>query len=81
MSFGIRAVLAFGAAFVLDILWALYIRRTAQGHPAKAAHVAAVLYALGAFNTLNIVADPWLLIPVTAGAWGGTYVALRQEAK
>lgn len=74
-------VLSFLAAFFLDVLWALYIRRTAQGEALQSALYAAVLYALGAYNTLNIVADPWLLVPVTLGAGAGTYVIVKREAK
>jgi hypothetical protein len=81
MPFWFLAVLSFLAAFVLDVLWALYIRRTAQGAAWQAALYAAVLYALGAYNTLNIVANPWLLVPVTLGAGAGTYVIVRREAK
>jgi hypothetical protein len=81
MPFWFLAVLSFLAAFVLDVLWALYIRRTAQGSAWQAAGYAAVLYALGAYNTLNIVANPWLLVPVTLGAGAGTYVIVRREAK
>lgn len=72
--------LSFWAAFFLDVLWALYIRRTAQAKPIEASIYAAVLYALGAFNTLNIVSNPWLLIPVTLGAGIGTYVVVKREA-
>lgn len=80
MPFWFLAVLSFLAAFVLDVLWALYIRRTAQGAALQASVYAAVLYALGAYNTLNIVANPWLLVPVTLGAGVGTYVIVRREA-
>lgn len=81
MPFWSMAVVSFAAAFLLDVLWALYIRRTAQGLPLPAAVYAAVLYALGAFNTLNIVANPWLLVPVTLGAGAGTYVVVRREGR
>lgn len=81
MPFWLQIVLSFVAAFVLDVLWALYIRRTAQGAALPSAVYAAVLYALGAYNTLNIVANPWLLIPVTLGAGLGTYVVVQREAK
>lgn len=76
-----QMLLGFTAAFALDVLWALYIRRTAEGRAGEAALVASVLYALGAYNTLAIVANPWMLLPVVLGAGLGTFAIVRWETR
>lgn len=79
MPIVLKVVSVFVTAFVLDVLWALYIRRTANGHAAEAGMYAATLMLLGAYNTLSFVQQPWLLAPIAAGAWLGTYFIVRRE--
>lgn len=71
--------LVFLSALILDWLWALYIRRSADGRAVSAACFAALLYVLGAYNMVSIVGDWWLAIPASAGAFVGTLVAVRRD--
>jgi len=75
----VRALLVFVCAVVLDALWALYIRRSAQGQALQASTYATVLLGLGAFNTLSFLDNRWMLIPAAAGAFLGTYVTVVWE--
>lgn len=74
-----KSLAVFCTAFVLDVCWAVYIRRTAAGRAVSAATFATVLYLLGAYNTMSFVNQPWLLAPIAAGAWLGTYTVIRWE--
>ncbi|HEU4699836.1 MAG TPA: hypothetical protein VFS40_11695 [Gemmatimonadales bacterium] len=75
----VRGLLVFVCAVALDALWALYIRRSAQGQAVQAATYATVLLALGAFNTLSFLDDNLMLVPAGAGAWLGTFLTVRRE--
>ena len=68
-------LVAFLLMFSLDFVWVRYMRSATHGSPLAAANYSAVLFGLGALNTLAYVADPLLLIPGAAGAWAGTFVA------
>ena len=74
-----RALLVFGVALALDVLWALYIRRTATGAAGPAATYAAGIFIASAYNTLSYLQSPWLLVPMACGAWVGTYFVIRYE--
>lgn len=75
------SILVFFAALVVDVLWALYIRRTAQGAAGPASVYAALIFLAGAYNTLSYLENPWLLIPIALGAGVGTYGVVRYEAR
>lgn len=74
-----KVLSVFLTAFVLDVFWALYIRRTAEGRAEQAGLYAAALMLLGAYNTMSFMSQPWLLAPIAAGAWLGTYTVVRFE--
>lgn len=75
----VKAVSVFVTAFILDIAWALYIRRTASGKAMASAFFASLLMVLGAYNTMSYVNEPWLIAPIVAGAFIGTYLVVRYE--
>lgn len=70
-------VATFLATFALDLCWVYYIRSVEARQPLAAAHWAAFLYLTAAAATVGFVDNPWLLIPATAGAFVGTYVAVQ----
>lgn len=74
-----KAFLVFCVALALDVLWALYIRRTAQGAAGPAATYAVGIFVASAYNTLSYLQSPWLLVPMACGAWVGTYFVIRYE--
>ncbi len=75
----LESILVFCAAIVVDVLWALYIRRTAHGQAGPASVYATLIFLAGAYNTLNYLQNPWLLIPIALGSGVGTYVVVRYE--
>lgn len=77
----VKAVLVFVNAGLVDLAWALYIRRTAAGKAVAAANFGVLILALGAFNTLSFVQQPLLLAPIVVGGWLGTYLVVRYEHK
>jgi hypothetical protein len=45
----------------------------------RAAAWAAVLYASSALLTVSVVDNPWLVLPATAGAYLGTWLAVGKH--
>jgi len=74
----LKILAAFGAMVALDFAWAKYTIYCADRRPAHAAAIASIIFGLGAYVTLTYVDDPWMLLPATAGALVGTYLAVRQ---
>ena len=77
----IRWLLVFAAMFALDFVWTFYTRAI-QRHAALAAANWAVGITL--FNggvTIGYVDNPWLLVPALAGAFTGTFSAMKWFAK
>jgi hypothetical protein len=57
------------AAFVIDALWAIYIRHVAKGSVLLASSVGSVIYIFGALATIAYISNPWMLIPATVGGF------------
>jgi hypothetical protein len=67
----------FVGMFLLDAAYTRYTQAITSGNPLRAAHFAAVLIGITAFVTVSYVQNRWLTIPVMAGAWAGTWVAVK----
>lgn len=61
--------------FALDYVWVQYMKAATNERPTRAANYAALLFLVGAGNTLAYVNDPTLLVPGAVGAWAGTFSA------
>jgi hypothetical protein len=72
----VQALLVFGMAFLVDIVWGLYIRRSGQGKAFAAANYAALIMVFGAANAISYIGNHWLLAPIIAGNWLGTYAVV-----
>lgn len=72
-----RIVGVFLATALADVVWARYIRATADRKAVSAASWSALVVLLGAYATVSIVADRWLVLPALCGAFVGTYYAVR----
>jgi hypothetical protein len=68
--------LAFVCLFALDVCWAVYTKRIAEGSGISASNWAVLLYVLGAVTTLLVVDDPRNMIGSGLGAWAGTYAGV-----
>ena len=67
----------FVGMFLLDMVYARYTQAIQCGQATRAAHFAAVLIGITAFVTVSYVQNRWLTFPVMAGAWAGTWVAVK----
>jgi hypothetical protein len=62
----------FVVAVILDAVYALYNRRSAEGKAWAAGFWAALIMMIGIFNTINVLDHHWLILPAALGAWVGT---------
>lgn len=79
MSFAIKCITVFVVACVVDIAYAYYIRRTAEGKALSAALWSGAIAASGAFNILAYTADRRLILPMILGYIVGTYWAVKRD--
>jgi hypothetical protein len=77
--FSIQALTVFVVSILVDIFWALYIRRSGSGHAAVAAHMAVLLVAFGAINVISYTENRWMLVPIILGSWLGTYGVIKWD--
>lgn len=81
LTFPLKFATVFVIAAVVDICWALYLRRANSGHAAKAAHFATLLMGLGMYNTDSWLHDKRLVPAVLIGGWIGTYYTIKHDEK
>jgi hypothetical protein len=62
--------------FALDFIYAAYTRNIADGFALKSAAWATALIVVNAGVVLSYVNNPWMLIPIAAGAFCGTYAEI-----
>lgn len=67
----------FFSMVILDIVWAYYTSAVAAKRPALAGTFASAIMLFTAAVTVSYVQDPRLLPVVMAGAFVGTYLAVR----
>jgi len=77
----VKWILAFVGMVALDLVWARYSWSVARGYNIKAANAAVAIMALTGFVTVSYINDLWMLIPIGAGAWVGTYLGSRLNDK
>lgn len=73
----LNAIVIFALLFVLDFVWALYTRAIQADHAGMASGTAAFIFLLNGLATVSYVAEPWLLGFAMAGAFAGTYAAMK----
>lgn len=73
----IKYIIIFIALFITDIIWALYIRWSAQGKALKAGLASILIYVIGAFTIGEFIKDVWVLIPASIGCFAGTYATIK----
>jgi multidrug transporter EmrE-like cation transporter len=73
----IKWIIIFLALFFTDIIWALYIRWSAQGRALRAGIASIFIYVVGAFTFGEFIKDAWILIPAGLGCFVGTYTTIK----
>ena len=70
------------AVFVIsalaDMAWAIYTRHVVLHHAVPAAVWSAIIMLIVGFNTIAYTENHWLIVPAVAGAFVGTYVAVKR---
>lgn len=79
VQLALSALLAFGAVFALDFVWAKYTYAMTARRPIAAGIYAALIFGLGGIAVLTYAANPWMLVPAALGAFFGTWAAVRVD--
>lgn len=73
----LTAVGVFAALFVLDFVWAKYTQAMTSKRALGASCYASAIILLSGFAAVSYTANPMMLIPAMAGAFAGTFTAVR----
>lgn len=66
----------FAGTFLLDVMWTLYVRGAAAGHPQRAGLASIGITLCSGMVTLEYIQDHTLLVPAALGAYGGTLLPI-----
>lgn len=72
-----QAIYSFAAMVALDLVWAAYTIKVQKKKPALAGLYASAIMLINAVVTISYVTEPWMLLPVAAGAFVGTFLGVR----
>jgi hypothetical protein len=75
------AVGLFVASAVLDVVFVLYTYAVVKKRPLAAANWSLLTYVLMALGIVNYVSNKWYLIPLSLGAFLGSYCTVKYEAR
>ncbi len=73
----VTAFTVFVVYVFFDILYALYVICVSRRQAIAASAISSVLYSLGAYGVMNYLHNMLYLIPLAAGAFIGTYIAVQ----
>mgnify|MGYP006298607437 CR=1 FL=1 len=73
----LTAATVFGVYVVFDILYALYVFCVSRQQAIRASAISAVMYSLSAYGVMTYLHNPVYLLAVAAGAFAGTYIAVK----
>lgn len=76
----LNCLFVFAAVFLLDWLWAFYVKTTVSSRALQASTIASTLFLISGWVTTLYVDDKTLLLPAALGAFAGTFVATRKVA-
>lgn len=72
-----HAVGVFSALAALDFVWAKYTYAMTARHPTLAGVYASVIILFSGYAAIGYTQNPWMLLPAMAGAFVGTWLAVR----
>jgi len=73
----IEYVIVFLSMFVVDVLYAIYLKSIENNKPLFASFMATIVFFVASIATIGYVDNHWLLIPACAGAFAGTWVGVK----
>jgi len=71
------AILLFVFYLVFDFLYAHYIMAVGDHKAFKAATISAILIIMSLYGTIEVIKNYWMIIPVVAGSFLGTFLTVR----
>lgn len=71
--------LVFIVMAINDWVWSRYIAEVGAKRAARAAVWGSLTLLFGAFNVVSYTHDHWAVVPAVAGAFVGTYVAVKRS--
>lgn len=71
----------FFAYVVVDILYVYYTLYVTRLRPVAAANISVTIYLIAIFGVINYVSNYLYVIPISIGAWAGTYVTVEWERR
>jgi hypothetical protein len=74
-----QGVAVFVLTMVASVFWALYFRYSGEGKAHRAALADLGIIAVGAFNVVSYTENHWMLVPIMAGTYVGTVVAVKRR--
>jgi hypothetical protein len=77
----LQCLFVFVATLALDFLWARYILAITKRAPVVAALWSAGIIAISSTTTIVYVSNHWTILAAIVGAFIGTYLSVREEAK
>lgn len=77
----VEGVKVFVLLFAMDVIWTKLTIATTERAPAVAAAWSTALYVLSTLAVFSVIHDLGLLMPAAAGAFLGTYVAVKWSKK
>lgn len=77
IELALQSAVAFISVAALDFVWAKYTYAMTGRRPIAAGLYAGAIFALGGVAVLSYAANPWMLLPSVAGAFVGTWAAVR----
>jgi hypothetical protein len=73
----LTAATVFFVYVVFDILYALYVLFVSQKRALAASFTGSMLYSLGAVGVMTYTHNALYLVPLSMGAFVGTYIAVK----
>lgn len=77
----VMSVVCFTLSFFSDWCWTKYIKRAAENKALPAAWWSLLIYGFSSLNVLAYTKNPWLILPMMAGYFFGTYYAVKHDHK
>jgi len=77
----LRAAIIFVVYVLFDILYALYIICVSRERALAASTISALMYSIGAYGVISYLGNLLYLLPLAAGAFLGTYIAVKYMNK
>ncbi|MDB5161450.1 MAG: hypothetical protein JWO96_830 [Candidatus Saccharibacteria bacterium] len=76
----LQAIGLFFASLALDAVFALYTIAVIKSKALHAAYMSVLTYVLGAVGIVSYVHNKWYIVPLSAGAFTGSYAIVKYEA-